>query len=202
MPSGKVSSTTTRRRERGRDLAWEAVLAPANAPSWATNRGELWNRAEAAERRRDAQIGKSFVLALPKELTVQENAALITEWVNERFVSRGYCADIAIHLPRRGENVHAHCTIVERKLEADGFARLKERGTYRSKALTDLRRAWAEIANDHLTMAGHRPTLDHRSYRERGIDRLKQIPMGKSATALERRGIRLGSVLRTPDARL
>ena len=44
------------------------IRAPRGAPGWCKTRAELWNRAEDAERRKDAQVGRQVELALPREL--------------------------------------------------------------------------------------------------------------------------------------
>src|SRR5579885_1681510 len=45
-----------------------AILAPSHAPEWVYDREELWNRAEAAETRRNAQPAREIRLGLPHEL--------------------------------------------------------------------------------------------------------------------------------------
>ena len=48
------------------------IVAPDHAPDWVSHRHELWNRAELAEKRVDAQPARMFVLALPHELTDEQ----------------------------------------------------------------------------------------------------------------------------------
>src|ERR1700722_8750126 len=49
---------------RKADVIETAILAPANAPEWCADRGSLWNRVEARERRRDAQLAQEFEINL------------------------------------------------------------------------------------------------------------------------------------------
>lgn len=51
---------------RKKGVVHSEILAPQNSPAWAMNRGALWNRAEKAENRKDAQTARKFILALPK----------------------------------------------------------------------------------------------------------------------------------------
>ncbi|MFV0497583.1 MAG: MobQ family relaxase [Candidatus Fimivivens sp.] len=51
------------------------------------------------------------------------------------------------------------------------------------------RQAWAEICNERYAEKGLPYHLDHRSYKEQGINKQPTLHMGKDATALERKGI-------------
>ena len=44
------------------------ILTPATAPAWCTNRAELWNAVEKAERRKNSQLAREIELAIPREL--------------------------------------------------------------------------------------------------------------------------------------
>ncbi|MGY6017952.1 MobA/MobL family protein, partial [Escherichia coli] len=39
---------------------------PATAPAWCTNRAELWNAVEKAERRKNSQLAREIELAIPR----------------------------------------------------------------------------------------------------------------------------------------
>ena len=51
----------------------------------------LWNAAEAAERRKDAQVAREIVLALPadREVTTEDRVAMARSFAEEHFVSEG-----------------------------------------------------------------------------------------------------------------
>lgn len=53
------------------------------------------------------------------------------------------------------------------------------------EVLKDLRRAWAQVANEYLDEPDW---IDHRSLKEQGIDRLPTIHLGYAAHEMERRG--------------
>lgn len=74
------------------------IIAPEGAPAWATDRHELWNRAENAERRKDSQVAREYEFMFSYDLTPEQRLAIAREVAREEFVARGMVADIAIHL--------------------------------------------------------------------------------------------------------
>ena len=90
-----------RRRER---IAHTEILAPAGSPAWATDRNSLWNAVERGERRKDAQLAREFEIALPVELTEQQNQDLVRDWVNEDGRAR-VRADTAEYMVLRAPKV-------------------------------------------------------------------------------------------------
>jgi hypothetical protein len=71
------------------------ILAPEHAPDWARDRSSLWNAVEAIERRKDAQVSREVRVALPSELTSEQNRDLVRGFVQAQFVACGMVADIA-----------------------------------------------------------------------------------------------------------
>ena len=99
------------------------ILAPAHAPDWARDRSALWNAVEQIERRKDAQVSREVRVALPSELSVEQNRDLVRGFVQEQFVARGMVADIALHAPgREGDqrNHHAHILLTTREIGPEG----------------------------------------------------------------------------------
>jgi ATP-dependent exoDNAse (exonuclease V) alpha subunit len=177
------------------ELLFEGIYAPKDAPEWTRDRGQLWNHVEAFEKRRDAQLAREFVIALPHELTPEQNRYAVQDWVRENFTRKGLIADVAIHAPGKDgdeRNVHAHVLVVMRKLDGSEFAAKKERtadNAERKAELEGWRASWERIGNRHLERYGFEPTLDRRTLLEQGIDRPPTLHMGKEAMALERQGI-------------
>lgn len=58
-----------RRRELGEEIVRALTVAPEGAPEWATDRQELWERVEAAEKRKDAQVARDYRIPVPFGLT-------------------------------------------------------------------------------------------------------------------------------------
>jgi hypothetical protein len=176
------------------ELLFEGIYAPKDAPDWARDRQQLWNHVEAFEKRRDAQLAREFNMALPCELTLEQNRYALQDWVRDNFTRKGQIADVVIHAPSElgdERNMHAHVMVVMRKLDGTEFAAKKERAASigeRKAELESLRESWASIGNRHLVRHGFKPSLDHRTLDAQGIEREPTVHMGKSAAAIERTG--------------
>ena len=177
------------------DVLFEGIYAPKDAPAWSRDRASLWNHVEAFERRKDAQLARSFDIALPHELTVEQNRYAVQDWVRDNFTRKGWIADVAVHAPgAEGDdrNIHAHVLVVMRKLDGAELAAKKERAATvadRKSELEALRESWERIGNRHLERHGFEPTLDRRSFEDRGIEQLPTVHLGKDVSALERDGV-------------
>ena len=108
------------------DVAFSTILLPEGCDPAFADREFLWNQAELAEKRRDAQICKDVVLALPKELDLTLQIELVKRFAQTHFVDNGLPADIAIH-DHGDDNPHAHILISTRRLEKQGFSKYKAR---------------------------------------------------------------------------
>lgn len=112
-----------------------AVLLPAGADPVLREAVALWNLAEAAERRRDAQVAREIVLALPADvdLSPQDRIALARSFALAHFVSRGLAVQLDVHAPHAAEaegeraNHHAHLLITTRRVEGAGLSPKKAR---------------------------------------------------------------------------
>lgn len=179
-------------------LAHSEFAIPEGAPGWARGMKDgkspaqsseaFWNKVEAFETRKDAQLAKEFILALPIELTTEQNIALVRDFVSGEITSRGLVADWVYH--DATGNPHVHLMTSLRPLTEDGFggkkvAVLDENGQpQRSRSgqiqyklwagdkadFLVVRNAWYASQNKHLELNGHDIRVDGRSYAERGID--------------------------------
>jgi ATP-dependent exoDNAse (exonuclease V) alpha subunit len=121
---------------RGEIIA-TGMLLPDHAPEWARDPLELWNQATSAEyvtdrktgefrlsKHGDPQVAKSYVLALPKELSNEQNSEIVQRYVTENFAAANVAVQWAIHPDHDGTgNIHAHLLVSTRKLDADGFGK-------------------------------------------------------------------------------
>lgn len=73
------------------------IQAPDHAPEWATDRARLWNEVEKIEKAKNSQLAREVEIALPMELTQDQQIELVREYVKENFKDKGMVADIAIH---------------------------------------------------------------------------------------------------------
>ncbi|WP_181946260.1 MobA/MobL family protein, partial [Klebsiella pneumoniae] len=82
-------------------------------PAWCTNRAELWNAVEKAERRKNSQLAREIELAIPHELPQDAARETVLAFVRENFVSQGMIADVAFHHMDK-TNPHAHIMLTTR----------------------------------------------------------------------------------------
>ena len=172
---------------RKNGVASAVILTPANAPAWCANRAELWNAVEKAERRKNSQLAREFELAIPRELAQDAARETVLNFVRENFVSRGMIADVAFH-NLGGSNPHAHIMLSMRAITPDGFGEKVREWNDWTHAET-WRGSWADHANRALANAGYQEEIDHRSYERQGLEKTPGIHLGKSACAMETRGI-------------
>src|SRR5215469_8025354 len=166
-----------------------AIFAPEGAPAWATNSGQLWNRVEASEARVDAQLGREFVLSLPKELSADEQFQTAVDWAKKELVTSGMIAEVSLHHDKAGRNPHVHILCTLRKIDGERFSAKKSREWNDVGLLVKQRESWAAAVNAALEKAGRPERVDHRSLKDQGIDRLPEPKIGVSATAMKRKGI-------------
>ncbi|MBY0273668.1 MAG: AAA family ATPase [Alphaproteobacteria bacterium] len=179
------------------------ILLPENAPAWAkeiqqlvaTDREKgiqlLSDMANAAEKRVDAQVYREIEFSLPRELTYEQRKTLAQEYVQDQFCSLGMLAIQGFHeetCEKTGEpNPHCHTFFLTRELVEDGLASKKNRDWNTREIHEVWREQWAQYASFHLKMYGFDITLDHRSYKDQGLDIEPQIKLGKGVNEQEKR---------------
>jgi hypothetical protein len=167
------------------------IITPDNVPDWAKNRHQLWNAVEAVEKRKDSQLAREIMVALPNELTEAQRLELVRNYITEQFTTKGMIADLAIHAPNRkgdNRNYHAHILLTMRKITAEGFGN-KERGWNAKANIYQWREQWQHHTNRMLREAGLDCQIDGRSHAKKGLDKEPLLHLGVHATALERKGI-------------
>lgn len=184
-------------------MAWRHVLPPG-APEWAADVAECWNRAERAERRKDAQVARDYRLPIP--LTFSGSSAEELAWrIAEQLATElGTAVTVALHRDNARDSFgrekapeavgfHAHLYLPTRALALDGFgakfAELANRST--SGAIVERwNRLWSEEANRLAARDGLRVRTDWRSLARLGLSEDPQPTLGVAACAMERRGLR------------
>ena len=167
------------------------IITPDNVPDWAKNRHQLWNAVEAVEKRKDSQLAREIMVALPNELTKAQRLELVRNYISEQFTTKGMIADLAIHAPNRkgdNRNYHAHILLTMRKITAEGFGN-KERAWNAKANIYQWREQWQHHTNRILREAGLDCQIDGRSHAKKGLDKEPLLHLGVHATALERKGI-------------
>jgi ATP-dependent exoDNAse (exonuclease V) alpha subunit len=189
-------------RKQG-DITWETM-----APEWANiDKKDLsiWNRLENYEEEyapkrysnlqarekylASAVTAHTYVFALPKELTKDQNVSLIQDIIQERFVDKGLVATWAIHWEEG--NPHAHIMVSERAIEKDGtFSYYKvARDLSRRVGLKETRKLFADKTNALFIALGMDIRIDHRSFAERGLDLIPTKHKGWESHQRERDGL-------------
>lgn len=187
------------------------IMAPNHAPIWVYDRERLWNEVEKAEKRIDSQLAREMNIALPRELTNEEQRTLVEEFVKDTFISQGMIADVAIHRDDVN-NPHFHVMLTMRDISESGFG-LKNRSwnpqfanrgkshsfdgrgfVKDSDSLVDARGQWSNYANRALERAGFSTRIDHRSYAKQGLDLVPTKHIGSSDHLREKKALEESSM--------
>ena len=123
---GKVQDYTHKR-----GVVMSQILLPENAPDRLHDRETLWNEVQRVEKTSNAQLAREVEVALPVEMSREEQIECVTDFINECFVSRGMIADWALH-DREVENPnpHVHILLTVRGFTEDGKWDKKKRSEY------------------------------------------------------------------------
>ena len=196
-------------------VVYSEIMLCENALKEYQDRSTLWNEVEKIEKGSKARLAREYEVALPVEMTREEQINLVRNFVKDNFVDKGMCADFAIHDKEDG-NPHAHIMLTTRPIEKDGSWGTKQKKeyildkngnkqydkkkkTYKCKTvkvndwdsvefLERNRESWAKKVNAELEKKNLPQRVDHRSLKEQGIERVPTIHEG-GARKLENRGI-------------
>ena len=114
---------------RKRGIVHSEILLPPNAPPDFQDRGTLWNSVEQIEKACNSQLARELEVALPIELSREEQVRIVRAYCSSQFVSRGMCADFNIHDTGSG-NPHAHILLTMRPMDERGKWLPKSRKEY------------------------------------------------------------------------
>ena len=197
-------------------VKWVEVMLPPNAPRAYADSQTLWNAVDAAETSVNAQTARSMLFALPRELTDEQNLALVRDFCQKEFVDKGMICNFFYHDKGDG-NPHVHIMLTLRAMDENGKWLPKSKNVYAldengnrirapngswKRVKVDTvdwnerkygeiwRQDWAAAQNAALEAAGRMERVDMRSLERQGVeDRLPQKHLGPTAFALERKGI-------------
>ena len=100
------------------DVFYNEVMLPKGAPEWMADREKLWNCVEQNEKRKDAQLAREITLALPKDLSKEQNIELAKEFIAKQFVAKGMIADVCCHKGHGDDQPHVHVMLTMRGLNS------------------------------------------------------------------------------------
>jgi hypothetical protein len=203
---GKTHDYSKKHGVMSADIILPSALAAAGSN---IDRSDLWNKAESAEKRKDARVAREWLVNLPHELSEQDRKTLAHRFAQTLADRYGTIADCAIHQPTQKEidrgadprNYHAHIMFTTRTAEIDDNneilltdkATIELSDTKRHKLgmervsleIKEVRQLWEQLANEKLAEHKH-DLIDCRSYADQGKDIKPQLKMGSVATKLER----------------
>ena len=170
------------------------TIAPAHAPEWASDPAHLWNASEAAENRVNSRTAREVELALPSEVG-RHGREEIARGIAEDLVNRyGVAVMVALHEPSKhgdDRNYHAHILFTTRRMEADGLGkktRELDDQTQGKAEVLHIREYAADLINAGLKKVGNDNFIDHRSFKDRGIEQTPTKHLSLQALAMEKRG--------------
>lgn len=205
---------TTHDYSRKTGIVYSEIMLPSQAKEEFKNRSVLWNEVEKVEKSKNSQLAREVEVALPNELSREEQIILVKSYIQDNFIKNGMCADLNIHDKEDG-NPHAHIMLTMRPIEQNGEWGTKSKkeylldqngqkiklksGQYKSKKiettnwntkefLESYRKDWADKINEKLREKGINQTVDHRSYEEQGIEKIPTIHEGATARKIEAKG--------------
>jgi ATP-dependent exoDNAse (exonuclease V) alpha subunit len=174
---------------RTKGIIESVILRPENAPTWTAQTASLWNEVERSERRKDSQLAREFILAVPRELDDRQQFELAVGWAQRELVSKGMVAEVSLHHPKNRKNPHVHILCTMRTIDGEKFSAKKPREWNDKALLVVQRESWCKAENDALELAGHPERVDHRSLKSQGIDRKPEPKIGKEAMGMQKRGV-------------
>jgi len=105
------------------------IILPDGAPARLLDRETLWNEVQKIEKRSDAQFAREVEVALPTELTREEQIECVRAFIKENFTSKGMIADWALHDKGDG-NPHAHILLTVRGINEKEGWQLKQKSVF------------------------------------------------------------------------
>ena len=194
------------------------IYAPNNAPTWARDRGALWNAVEAKENRKNSCTAHELEVSFPHEFNALQRREAGDAIARDLMRRYGVAVDIAYHTPTAQadeRNYHAHIMFTTRALDPstkDGWSKTKfrdlskdavkdERGqivrddndkvvTRGRLEIASLREFTAQQMNRIAERDGLNVHTEHLSFESRGIDREATQHLGSIANDMERNGMK------------
>ncbi len=171
-------------------VLYAEIISPKNTPDWVYDRSKLWNEVESTEKRKDSQLAREILVALPSELNQEQRVSLLRGYIRQQFTKKGMVADFAIHAPSKigdDRNYHAHILLTMRNITLEGFGG-KVREWNAKPNIFQWRKAWEDHTNRALEQAGFDCRVDCRSHATKELDREPRLHLGYQAMSMERTG--------------
>jgi len=144
------------------------ILAPSDSPNWVFDREKLWNEVERKENRKNSRLCKEFNVALPVELTKEENIKLGLDFSKKMFLEKGIVTDVCFH-ELDSHNPHFHVMIATREISKEGFTK-KNRDWDKPEFIEEARALWADMTNERLQEQNINQKIYHKSLKKQGFN--------------------------------
>ncbi|WP_201529961.1 MobA/MobL family protein [Psychrobacter frigidicola] len=173
------------------DLEKLEFTGQGNMPLWAESEPNFFWQMSDEHERSNGSAYREHVIALPRELSIDERHDLVKEWI-EQEVGDKHAYQYAIHNPPAMDGYdqpHCHLMFSERTIDnidrdpdqyfkrynsknpERGGAKKANTGMHpkdRKAELKAQRDRWEQICNDHLIRAGSNSRINMKSYKDRG----------------------------------
>lgn len=166
---------------RKKNVSARKIFFPNGTPP--IQRSELWNQIEQIEKRKDAQLAREFIIALPVEFDWATAQSAAIDFA-QTLTSTGMVADVCVH-GFGTQNPHMHIMTTTREYLSDGSFGKKIRSWNKKEMLQHWRKAWEQIANKHLATD---QKISCKSYADQGLDLLPQPKIGPARSAMRKKG--------------
>jgi hypothetical protein len=146
-------------------IIYSTIVMPAKLKNITIDRQRLWQVIEDGEKEFDAILARELTIALPEELSIEQNIDLINDYIQTSIIQRGLIADINFHR-EHANNPHFHVIYPLRSLELNDKGILSVGSIniqWENKAFfEDLRSEIASIINTHLEKNGFPTRISHK----------------------------------------
>ncbi len=180
-------------RRKAPEVLATGAVGPAN-----------WQAAEAAEKRWDAKVARTIIVALPCELDLAAQVTLLIKLARGLRDKHGVACVWAVHeAPGDARNRHGHLLLTTRRVDDAGTygAKTRELDVSRvsARVITHWRGRWSLLANGALLMARSSAQVNNQSLAARGITRPARLHLGPERSMQQRKSYRTAAAQHNAD---
>lgn len=151
----------------------DADVLASGVVGWRGSAPSLAQAMSASEKRADACEGRSVILAIPHELTIDQASDLLVGWCHAINGRHGAACVWVLHAPDANgddRNIHAHILITGRRSDGENLGeKARELDDRRTgpQMVESWRQLWGERVRESLRAAGRPESVDMRSWSRR-----------------------------------
>ena len=98
-----------------RVIEYDTILPPGVSDEL-KNPAALFNSIESFEKNNNARTAKKIEVALPRECTLEQQRAIVKNFIAKNITAENYACTYAIHYDKDNNNPHAHILVANRQL--------------------------------------------------------------------------------------